>query len=205
MYLPVMDIIITLAAACWTIFFIITLATALFTKRTSVRQSLSSRLAYGIPLFFAFLLLVQGMGGLQVLGFQLRQSMYPLYVQVLPHTTLLSGTGLFLTIAGLLLVLWARAVLGANWSASVTLKEGHELVERGPYAYVRHPIYSGVLLMFLGTVIIFGTLGGFLGFPFLFVGCWIKLKQEESLLTEHFGKDYAEYTTRVKALIPYVV
>ena len=200
-----MDVITSLALTCWAIFLILFLATALFTKRTFVRQSFPSRLAYGIPLVIAFLLFVQGMSGLSAPGVRTGQPIYPLYVQVLPHTTLLSVAGLLLTVAGLLLALWARAILGTNWSGSVTLKEDHELVERGPYAYVRHPIYSGVILMALGTAIVVGTLGVILGVPLLFISCWIKLKQEESLLIGHFGEEYPEYMTRVKALIPYVV
>jgi protein-S-isoprenylcysteine O-methyltransferase Ste14 len=113
--------------------------------------------------------------------------------------------GLLLTVSGLLVVLWARVILGSNWSGSVTLKEDHELVEKGPYAYVRHPIYSGSLLMFLGTAIIIGNLGGFIGFPVFFISCWIKMKQEEILMIEHFGEEYPEYMTRTKALIPYLL
>lgn len=184
---------------------IVMVAAALFTKRTSVRQSLASRAAYGVPLVIAFLLFLEGMSTLQVPFVRIRTPVYPLYVPVLPHTISIAGVGLLLTIAGLLLVLWARAILGTNWSGSVTLKEDHELVERGPYGYVRHPIYSGVLLMFLGTAVVVGTLGGLLGFPFLLVSCWIKLRQEESLLLDYFGREYSDYMTRVKALVPFVV
>ena len=63
---------------------------------------------------------------------------------------------------------------------------------------------AGVLLMFLGTAVVVGTLGGLLGFPFLLIGCWIKLRQEESLLLDYFGR-VSDYMTRVKALIPFVV
>lgn len=200
-----MDVLTTLALACWAIFLIVMVAAALFTKRTSVRQSLASRAAYGVPLVIAFLLFLEGMSTLQVPFVRIRTPVYPLYVPVLPHTISIAGVGLLLTIAGLLLVLWARAILGTNWSGSVTLKEDHELVERGPYGYVRHPIYSGVLLMFLGTAVVVGTLGGLLGFPFLLVSCWIKLRQEESLLQDYFGREYSDYMTRVKALVPFVV
>jgi protein-S-isoprenylcysteine O-methyltransferase Ste14 len=96
-------------------------------------------------------------------------------------------------------------VKGTNWSGSVTFKEKHELIEKGPYAYVRHPLYTGLLMMFLGTAVEAGTLGGLIGFPFFFIGCWIKLKQEESLMTKHFGQEYTRYTTKVKALIPYLL
>lgn len=64
---------------------------------------------------------------------------------------------------GLLLALWSRFVLGRNWSAAVTVKQGHSLVRNGPYAIVRHPIYSGFLLALLGTAIARGTVGAFIG------------------------------------------
>ena len=114
-------------------------------------------------------------------------------------------TGLLLTIFGLFIAQWARVILGTNWSGSVTFKEDHELTEQGPYAYVRHSLYTGLLLMFLGTAVVAGTLGALIGFPVLFIGCWIKLKREEAMMTKHFGEEYLRYTTRVKALIPHVL
>ncbi len=199
-----MDSITSLALLCWALFLIVMVGTALFTKRTAMRRSMPSRAAHAVLLLIAFILLVQGMGGQDVPGPRLGLPIYPLYVPVLPHAIPVAAAGLLLTIAGVLLAFWARAVLGTNWSGSVTLKKDHELVESGPYAYVRHPIYSGVLLMFLGTAIVIGTLGGLLGFPLLFLSFWIKLRQEESLMTEHFGELYSAYMARVKALIPFV-
>src|SRR6059058_501866 len=79
-------------------------------------------------------------------------------------------------------LLWSRVVLGGNWSSGVAFKEQHELIERGPYAYVRHPIYSGVLLMFLGIAIFRGSVTGFVLLAILFVGLWLKAGQEEKLL-----------------------
>ncbi len=109
------------------------------------------------------------------------------------------------TFLGLLLTLWARGVLGGNWSSGVAFKEQHELIERGPYAYVRHPIYSGVLLMFLGIAIFRGSVTGFVLLAILFVGLWLKAGQEEKLLTRHFGEAYPQYKKRVKALVPFVL
>jgi protein-S-isoprenylcysteine O-methyltransferase Ste14 len=108
------------------------------------------------------------------------------------------------TFLGLLLTLWARVVLGGNWSSGVAFKEQHELIERGPYAYVRHPIYSGVLVMFLGIAIFRGIISGFILLAIVFVGLWLKAVQEEKLLTRHFGETYLQYKGRVKALVPFV-
>ena len=108
------------------------------------------------------------------------------------------------TFLGLLLTLWARVVLGGNWSSGVVFKEQHELIEQGPYAYVRHPIYSGVLVMFLGLAIFRGTLTGFILVVIILAGLWLKALQEEKLLTRHFREAYPQYRKRVKALVPFV-
>jgi protein-S-isoprenylcysteine O-methyltransferase Ste14 len=87
----------------------------------------------------------------------------------------------------------------------VTLKEGHELIERGPYRIVRHPIYTGMLAMFAGTAIAIGYFGGFLGLLSLFFSFWLKLKREERLMLKHFPEEYAAYQRRVKRIIPFLV
>jgi protein-S-isoprenylcysteine O-methyltransferase Ste14 len=109
-----------------------------------------------------------------------------------------------IVLAGLAVSLWARTTLGGNWSASVTFKENHELIERGLYRYVRHPIYSGLLLMVLGAAILFGRLFGFIALVIVFLGFWFKSRQEERLLTRHFPEAYPSYKSRVRALIPFV-
>src|SRR5437773_10230059 len=119
-----------------------------------------------------------------------------------PHNLTTGVIADVVTFLGLLLTLWARVVLGGNWSSNVAFKEQHELIERGPYAYVRHPIYSGTLLMLLGFVIFRGTVTGFVLFALAVVVVSLKAKKEEELLTKHFEKSYPEYKARVKALIP---
>jgi protein-S-isoprenylcysteine O-methyltransferase Ste14 len=105
----------------------------------------------------------------------------------------------------LILALWARRTIGANWSGIVTLKRDHELVTGGPYRYVRHPIYSGILAMFLATALAVGRAGGFMGFVLCFASFWIKLRQEEALMMRHFPERYPAYRARVKALVPFVI
>ena len=101
--------------------------------------------------------------------------------------------------------IWARRTLGDNWSSEVAFKQGHELVKTGPYRFVRHPIYTGLLLMCLGTAVVVGQLHSWLGFPFSCAGFWFKLKQEETLLLRHFPDDYPAYQKQVKALMPFVI
>jgi protein-S-isoprenylcysteine O-methyltransferase Ste14 len=106
---------------------------------------------------------------------------------------------------GLGVCLWARAVLGRNWSGVVTLKEEHELIVRGPYRFVRHPIYTGLLAMLTGTVIYQGHLGGIIGLVLVFVSLWIKLSEEEELMLKQFPDQYAAYRGRVKRIIPFLL
>jgi protein-S-isoprenylcysteine O-methyltransferase Ste14 len=109
---------------------------------------------------------------------------------------------LALETAGLGLTVWARIHLGKYWSATITLKQGHRVIQTGPYAWVRHPIYTGLLLALSGTVIWIGTLQSFLGFTLLFASFIRKLTLEERWLREYLGGEYGHYQHRVKALIP---
>src|SRR5262249_28244707 len=109
---------------------------------------------------------------------------------VLPRTLPLRVAADVLAVAGVAVLGWARTILGGNWSGAVTLKENHELIQRGPYAYVRHPIYSGLMLLGFATAVHYATLGGFILLAFAWVGFALKMRQEERLMTEHFPDRY---------------
>ncbi len=96
------------------------------------------------------------------------------------------------------------AKVGVSISA-LTILLIHELITTSLYRYVRHPIYTGVLLMVLATALFVGTLSAAIGFIIIVLGLWFKLRAEEKLLTKHFPKEYPAYKERTKALIPYVV
>jgi protein-S-isoprenylcysteine O-methyltransferase Ste14 len=121
-----------------------------------------------------------------------------------PKSDLTGVLGLILVLLGVVFAIWARLELGRNWSAAVTIKKGHQLVNQGPYSVVRHPIYSGFLLALLGVALIVGEVRGLLGVGVLFLSFWLKLRMEERFMAEQFGADYRRYQSRVKALIPYV-
>ncbi|SRR6266487_5355365 len=123
---------------------------------------------------------------------------------LLPHTIVLNISVVILLIAGLMIAIIARRTLAENWSAAVALKKDHELITIGLYHYVRHPIYTGMLLMILGTILSLGTLSACIGFLIIALAIWLKLKQEEALLTEHFSKEYSSYKQRTKFLIPFI-
>jgi protein-S-isoprenylcysteine O-methyltransferase Ste14 len=185
---------VNVVIGCWIVFVATWLLAALSTKRTVYRESPAQRLRYWLLLLIAYLLLMHG-----------RQLPNPLNMRVLPHAAPVACTGALLCIAGLGVALWARLILGRNWSGVVTLKERHELVERGPYRFVRHPIYTGILTMSFATALVLGHLAGFVGTLLMFVSFWIKLGHEEKLMLQQFPERYAAYQRRAKRLIPFLL
>jgi protein-S-isoprenylcysteine O-methyltransferase Ste14 len=128
-----------------------------------------------------------------------------LYLQVWPVGVWPFWVGAAVTIAGLLFAVWAREHLGSNWSRSVTIKPGHELITTGPYAVVRHPIYTGILTGFLGMAIAISQVRGFIVFVLIFLVFWVKLRMEEQWMRSQFGEAYAAYARQTAALAPYLL
>ena len=166
---------------------------AFWTKQSVYQERGAQLLRYTLPLLIGFYLIFKG-----------PRLSDPLDLRVIPHVAAIAWTGVVLCVAGLAFCVWARFTLGRNWSGVVTFKGGHELITRGPYAIVRHPIYTGLLVMIVGTVIVFGHVDGIIALPFVFWGLWIKLRYEEKLMLEKFPGQYAAYQRRVKRLIPFV-
>ena len=129
---------------------------------------------------------------------------YPFGPIAIPHTGFSDWSGVGICALGLVVAVWSRKTLGTEWSRDVELKQGHKLIESGPYKFVRHPIYTGHLLMGLGTAIVSGLAVAFVGLASFAAGFWIKLSQEERLLQRGFPDEYSAYKARVKALIAYV-
>lgn len=113
--------------------------------------------------------------------------------------------GCALAIAGAVFTLWARFTIGRNWSGNITVKADHELMTRGPYAIVRHPIYFGLLITLAGTAFVVGEYRSFLAVIVALVAWKWKSSIEERVMTEHFGDAYRDYQRRVKGLIPFVL
>jgi protein-S-isoprenylcysteine O-methyltransferase Ste14 len=105
---------------------------------------------------------------------------------------------------GLAFTWWARLHLGRLWSSSVTRKAGHRVVDTGPYAIVRHPIYTGIILAALATAAQLGTALAVAGAVVLWVGFWIKARLEERFLRDELGEGaYDAYRQRVPMLVPF--
>ena len=160
-------------------------------KQTTRQESFGSRFAHIGPLLLAALLLT------------LPDLPLPwLYERFASASALRFWLGTALVAAGLAFAVWARVTLGRNWSGTVTLKQDHELVRAGPYRFVRHPIYTGLLAGFLGTAIAMGQWRAVLALVIVFVALWRKLLLEERWMAEQFGDAYARYRREVAALIP---
>jgi protein-S-isoprenylcysteine O-methyltransferase Ste14 len=110
-----------------------------------------------------------------------------------------------LMLAGLALTWWARIYLGPLWSSVITRKEDHKIVDTGPYAFVRHPIYSGLIVALVATAAAEARLTGLLGAALIILGVWLKARTEERfLLTELGPETYGAYCRRVPMLIPFL-
>jgi protein-S-isoprenylcysteine O-methyltransferase Ste14 len=110
--------------------------------------------------------------------------------------------GVALTVAGIAFAIWARWHLGENWSATVTLKEGHQLISSGPYRYIRHPIYTGMLLAFVGTALALGEYRALISVCIVLFAFYIKAKKEELFLTQEFGEKFREHSRRTGMFLP---
>jgi protein-S-isoprenylcysteine O-methyltransferase Ste14 len=180
-----------LIAALWLIWLLYWIAAARDAKHTRRRESLASRATHLVP--FALggaLLAIPRLGDTWLGG------------RFLPATPATYWAGAILLAAGLAFAIWARQHLAGNWSATVTLKHDHELVRSGPYGWVRHPIYTGLLLALLGTAISVGEWRALVALALFAAGVWRKLSIEERWLREAFRDQYADYCTHVPALIP---
>ena len=174
-------------ALCWGIFLVVWAVSAFFTKRTMERS-----MGWGRLMIFAVV----------ILGYELVRRAPALRHDLWSRTPTVGACAVLLTVVGLAIAVWARATLGSNWSGSITFKENHELIQRGPYAMVRHPIYTGLLLMGLGTAVDSGRLVSFVMLGTALILISIKAHFEERLMLRHFPDQYAQYRQHVKALIP---
>jgi protein-S-isoprenylcysteine O-methyltransferase Ste14 len=176
----------------WLAWLLYWLIAALGAKITQRRESLGSRLSHVVPLLIGVTLIAWP-----------RVPWDWLSLPLLPHRPLTYGVGLALVVLGLAFTVWARLHLGRNWSGTVTLKEGHELIRSGPYAYVRHPIYTGLLVALLGSAVACGELRAMIGLSVVAAAFIRKLRIEERFMRALFPGQYPRYCTEVPALIPF--
>ncbi|HKW31483.1 MAG TPA: isoprenylcysteine carboxylmethyltransferase family protein [Candidatus Acidoferrum sp.] len=177
--------------ALWLLFGVYWLASALERKKTKQRESILQRFVYTLPLAVGFYLLYQP----QPLNSWFR-------TRFLPTGPFGEWLGVVLTAAGIGVAFWARWHLGTNWSGTVTLKEGHELIRTGPYRSIRHPIYTGILLALFGTAITFGEVRALLAVAIAWLSFYVKARREESFLSQEFGPGFAEHKQHTGMFLP---
>jgi protein-S-isoprenylcysteine O-methyltransferase Ste14 len=136
--------------------------------------------------------------------FSLKLRQGPLGWRFVPMTDATAYTGLVITVVGLAFSVWARFRIGRNWDGLVALKENHQLIRGGPYAIVRHPIYSGFMLATFGTAVAQGEVAGLVSTALIVIAWGYKSRVEETFMIQQFGEQYEQYRRDVKGLIPLV-
>jgi protein-S-isoprenylcysteine O-methyltransferase Ste14 len=176
---------------CWLVLGIVWLLMRFFIKRTKQRESPAEFAEHAIPAIAGFWLI-----------FETDRTWPPLQGRLFPGIPAIWNLGLALVVAGVLIGIWARLALGRNWSGTVTLKDDHKLIGSGPYRWIRHPIYTGILLAALGSAIIRGHLQQMLGFAILLLGFYFKARREERFLRQEFGTGFTEHFRRTGMFLP---
>ncbi len=177
--------------ALWVVWLVGWRATGWSNRGGVIEPPLGDRLAHGVPTVLGAILLMAD----------------PRWSPLTRHAWLPSGPwlpwfSLACVAAGLGFTVLARRTLGRYWSVMPTLKASHAIIRTGPYALVRHPIYTGLLLALFGTAAIENHLVGLVAFALLVAGFVIKAHQEERLLVAKFAADYEAYRAQVPALVP---
>jgi protein-S-isoprenylcysteine O-methyltransferase Ste14 len=178
----------------WLALLVVWAVWALGTRQTQTRESLASRLSYSVATVCGFYLALST----DVPVTWLRTRLFAVHPSV-------EFLGIALTAVGVGFSIWARVYLGGNWSGSVTVKVGHQLVRTGPYRWVRHPIYTGFLLGLLGTALVRAQVRGFGGVVVLYVGLKMKSKIEERTMAGVFGAHYEDYSRSTGAIVPRLI
>jgi protein-S-isoprenylcysteine O-methyltransferase Ste14 len=184
----------------WAVWAVTWIAAMAWANRTANRPPVGSQALYRIVEFGGYALLL-GYIGRRVNGqIQPLTQFAPLWSLPDEAKWIMVGVAAF----GFLFCWWARIHLGALWSGSVTRKEGHHVVDTGPYAIVRHPIYTGVIIAALATMAIRGTVTAIAGAALIILGYWIKARLEERFLRSELGAQaYDAYARKTAMLIPF--
>lgn len=185
--MPITNFIIII---CWIVFICYWAVSAFRVKKDVGRSArwFHFLLIRAFLVVVAFWLILTGADSLRVLAIR-------------PSTPAAGIVGAVLCVAGVAFAIWARYHLGSNWSGVPSIKEGHELVTSGPYRFVRHPIYTGILAAIFGSALA-GVAFWFIVFAIAAVVFVLRIKKEEGFMMQLFGERYAVYRARTKALIP---
>jgi protein-S-isoprenylcysteine O-methyltransferase Ste14 len=176
----------------WLLFAAYWLVTALGSKKPSKTESPSGRIGHIAFMAVAFFLLYD----------PAPPFLDWLNRSFIPDERWIVWLGAWLTLAGAFFAIWARATIGKEWSAEVQIKEGHQLIRSGPYAHIRHPIYTGILLAVAGSAVSIGEYRALLALGIMWIGFARKAKKEESFLAAQFGPAFDEHQRRTGFFLP---
>ena len=189
--MTVREVFRLLVVVPWIVFLIYWIVSAIRTRVTVQTESFASRYAILLIEVVGFVLLFRHSAGIGFLGTRFM------------HRTLASViAGLILLWMGISLAIWARYHLAEYWSARITIKEHHQLIRTGPYARLRHPIYSGLILAAIGSAVVIDQWRCVLGVCLILTGYCIKARKEETMLTQQFGEAFREHQKHAGFLIP---
>jgi protein-S-isoprenylcysteine O-methyltransferase Ste14 len=185
---------------CWAIFGIYWLVSSFFVKRSVTKRNPWS-IIWGVIIRVIILVLFI----IAIKIYNIGTQNYVSFLTLLFYSSFsFPVIGSVLTVVGLIGAIWARIYLGRNWSGYVTYKEDQELVTSGPYRFVRHPIYSSMLLMFIGTILYYGFWFFVVIFLIATIAFMRRTKKEEEIMIKLFGNRYTDYMKRTKKLIPWI-
>lgn len=172
----------------WLVYWVVA---AFGAKAIRREEEFTSRLSHGVPMALGLGLLLPR-----------HLSVAWLATRFLPSSIVWFWIGFVLVALGLGFAVAARVWLGGNWSGVVTLKQDHELIRSGPYRWVRHPIYTGLLVALVGSVIALGEVRGLIALALFTLAFLRRVAIEERLLAEEFGAVYDGYRREVPRLLP---
>lgn len=180
-----------IAAIIWIVFLLYWIISARKLKAIKRREPFHERVLYMLPMMLSYVLLFNDQLTFTALG-----------RRFVPLDPRIGVSGVVVTALGVAFAIWARLHLGENWSATVTVKTGHELIESGPYRAVRHPIYTGMLVATAGSALALGQARGLLALVVISVGFYFKARKEERYMFSEFGEKYQAYSRRTGMLLP---
>jgi protein-S-isoprenylcysteine O-methyltransferase Ste14 len=175
----------------WLLFAAYWIIAALGAKRPAKRERVGERAGYIIFMLLGFFLLYSGDPRFGALN-----------QRFAPEKPWLDYLGAAMTLAGVLFAIWARYTIGKEWSAEIQIKQGHELIRLGPYAHIRHPIYSGILVALAGTALSINRYRAILGVGFFLAGFVRKARKEEVLLAREFGAAFDDHRRHTGFFLP---
>ena len=187
------DPIDTIIALAWVTFLVYWGVSAIKTESTRKNRNLVVTILMVFALVGLFLLLRYGS--------PLERINLFLWQRTLPFAIISIG----IVLVGLFVLIWARGTLGSSWNATAESREDQWMVQTGPYRHIRHPMYTGFLLMVLGSAIAYGHLLGVLILAVFVAGFCAKAMQEELILKRTIGRAYEEYWRKTKAFIPFII